>query len=362
MDIGVQMIFQKWGYGDDMSDARIYDEEIALGVLADELGFDALWPVEHHFEDYSFCPDNMQFLSYMAGITKRIKLGTGAVILPWHHPMRVAEKISMLDHCCGGRTIFGMGRGLSRKEYEPFQIDMGSSRERFDEAAKMILGALETGYIQGDGPYYPQPRTRIRPAPRRSFAGRTTAVAMSPDSAEAAAQIGVKMVVFSQMAWDDQAKAFDKFRADFRAAQGRDAPSPMVCDFTFCHEDAETAETVSHDHVTGYLASVMDHYELASDHYKQTKGYEMYASNVDIIKAMGLEKMAKRYLGIQAWGTPQQILEKLEYRRRMVGDFDLTLCFRYAGLAYEEVEASMRLFASEVMPELKSWGPVADAA
>ena len=93
MQFGIQMVFQNFDRANSgVTDGQVYDEEIRLGLLAEELGFDALWPVEHHFEDYSFCPDNTQFLSYMAARTKRIKLGTGAVILPWNVPVRIAEK------------------------------------------------------------------------------------------------------------------------------------------------------------------------------------------------------------------------------------------------------------------------------
>src|SRR3954447_7457136 len=173
MDVGVQMIFQSYGYPDDVSDGQVYDEEIELGVLADELGFDALWPVEHHFEDYSFCPDNTLFLAHMASRTRRIGLATGAVILPWNEPLRVAERIALLDQLSGGRVLFGMGRGLARREYAGFGLPMDESRERFDEAARMVLDALETGFIEGDGPHYPQPRTAIRPRPTRSFRDRT---------------------------------------------------------------------------------------------------------------------------------------------------------------------------------------------
>ena len=58
MKVGVQMVFQSHGYGPEVTDGQVVGEEVRLGVLADELGFDALWPVEHHFEDYAFCPDN----------------------------------------------------------------------------------------------------------------------------------------------------------------------------------------------------------------------------------------------------------------------------------------------------------------
>jgi alkanesulfonate monooxygenase SsuD/methylene tetrahydromethanopterin reductase-like flavin-dependent oxidoreductase (luciferase family) len=207
MKVGLQMIFQAYGYGPETDDGRVVAEEVELGVLADRLGFDALWPVEHHFDDYSFCPDNTLFLAHMAARTERIGLGTGAVILPWNDPLRVAERVSLLDHLSGGRVLFGMGRGLSRFEYEGFGIPMDESRDRFDEAARMVLDALETGWIEGDGPYYPQARTAIRPAPSRSFKDRTFCVAMSPDSVLAAADLGARMVMFSQRAWEEQAQA-----------------------------------------------------------------------------------------------------------------------------------------------------------
>src|SRR3954467_15928014 len=129
MRVGVQMIFQSWGYDPSLSDGQVVAEEIQLGELADELGYHALWPVEHHFNDYSFCPDNTVLLANMAARTKRILLGTGAVILPWNQPLRVAEKIALLDHLSGGRVLFGMGRGLARREYAGFGIPMDESRD-----------------------------------------------------------------------------------------------------------------------------------------------------------------------------------------------------------------------------------------
>src|SRR5436309_4545687 len=142
MRVGVQMIFQSWGY-DGITDAEVVDEDIRLGVLADELGFHALWPVEHHFNDYSFCPDNTVFLAHMAARTKQILLGTGAVILPWNEPLRVAEKIALLDHLSAGRVLFGMGRGLARREYGGFGIPIEESRGRVGAAARVLLDALE---------------------------------------------------------------------------------------------------------------------------------------------------------------------------------------------------------------------------
>lgn len=350
------MIFQSWGYR-GMSDGQVVAEEVELGVLADQLGFHALWPVEHHFDDYSFCPDNTVLLAHMAARTKQIKLGTGAVILPWNDPLRVAEKLALLDHLSDGRVLFGMGRGLSRMEYAGFGISMDESRDRFDEASRMILDALETGFIEGDGPYFPQPRTEIRPRPERSFRDRTFCVAMSPDSVDAAADLGARMVSFSQRPVDQQAVSLKTYRDRFTAAHGREPEPPMICDFVYCDKDRGRAEEVAHTNIAAYLASVMEHYELDSDHLKELKGYESYGNAVDMMKAIGQEKLADMYLAVNVWGTPDDIIERLRARTEVIGDHDLTCCFRYAGLPFDMAEASMNLFAETVLPVVQDASP-----
>ena len=148
MEVGLQMVFCSYGW-DNVSDEQVWDEEIRLARLAADLGFDVLWSVEHHFNDYSFCPDNLQLMSYLAAVCPDVDLGTAAVILPWHDPLRVAEQASVLDYLSKGRLRLGMGRGLARREFEAFRGTMDESRGRFDEAAEMILRGLRTGFVEG---------------------------------------------------------------------------------------------------------------------------------------------------------------------------------------------------------------------
>ena len=82
------------------------------------------------------------FLSWVAGQTTRVKLGTMVTVLPWHDPVRVAESFSVLDHLSGGRAILGIGRGLGRREFAGFRLAMGESRRRFSAYAEAILEAL----------------------------------------------------------------------------------------------------------------------------------------------------------------------------------------------------------------------------
>ncbi len=354
MDVGIQVIFSS--FGTDAPDSQVYSEEIRLCLLAEDLGYDVVWPVEHHFNDYSFCPDNIQFLSYLAGRTSSIDLGTAAVILPWNEPLRVAEKIAMLDELSDGRVRFGMGRGLSRREYEPFRgIEMDESRGRFDEAAPMILEALETGFIEGSGSFYPQPRTELRPRPTRTFKGRTYAVANSADSVEIAAEIGARMIMFAERAWDSRMVGIQRYRDQFKEHHGLEAPPLLTCDFIYCDENAARGEELADQYLASYLGSLLDHYELMGEHFSKLVGYEGYGKNAEMMRAIGESGFLKGFKAANAYGTPDQILTSLETRHKVLGSFEESTSFRFGGISYENAEKSMRLFAKEVLPVLKTW-------
>lgn len=357
MDVGFHMTFGADGW-DGITDSQVYREELALAKLADAVGFDCVWAVEHHFTDYGFCPDNLQLLSWVAAATENVDVGTAAVILPWHDPLRVAEKVCMLDHLTEGRLRFGMGRGLSQREFAAFRdVEMEESRDRFNEAAGMIIEALQTGFIQGDGPYYKQPRTEIRPRPERSFDDRIYMVASSDDSIESAARYQGAMTMFADRPWAKRAPGLQRWRDLYQEFHGH-APTrpPLSCDFIVCCASAAEAEDLAHRHLATYLHSVQVHYDMLGDHFAITKGYEGYAAASKVLNKRGGESaMVDGFLDAAAWGTPDQVLEKLEYRRKLLGDFELATTFRFGGIPFPKAKSSLLLFASEVLPVLKSW-------
>src|SRR5262249_19255679 len=87
------------------TDAKVYEEEIRLGEQIEPLGYDSIWSVEHHFTPYTMVTNVLQFLSFWAGRTKRVGLGTMVAVIPWHNPIRMAEDIVMLQHLLGGRDL-----------------------------------------------------------------------------------------------------------------------------------------------------------------------------------------------------------------------------------------------------------------
>ena len=118
------------------------------------------------------------------------------------------------------------------------------------------------------------------------------------------------MVMFSQRPWSDQAATVETYRRRFVELHGHEPGPPIVCDFVYCDRDG-AAQDVAHQYIAGYLRSVMEHYELQSDHLKHAKGYEAYGNSVELLRAVGLEKLCDLYLGVNVWGTPDQIVERL---------------------------------------------------
>ncbi len=162
-------------------DAQFIREELDNLVLAEELGFDSVWITEHHFSDYSLSNDPLQLLTYIAGRTKRIKLGTQCIIVPWHNPVRLAEKIVNLDIMSGGRAILGFGGGLAPHEFAGLGIDQNKARALYTDILDVLIPALETGVHRRRG--------RLRHPAARRIAARARSRA-SKAASSAARSVG----------------------------------------------------------------------------------------------------------------------------------------------------------------------------
>ena len=351
MHVGMATIFQNPQR--TASDYQVYRDELRLAEMVETLGFQSIWGVEHHFTDYTMCPDVIQFLSYMAGRTKDVQLGSMVVVLPWHDPVRVAEEVAMLDNLSDGRVIFGIGRGLGRVEYEGFRQDMSQSRTRFIESADCILQGLEQGYCEYEGEFVKQPRRDIRPEPFRSFKGRTYAAAISPESSRIMAELGVGILIVPQKPWDEVDKDLGDYRQVYLQANGTEAPPPVVSAWTFCDPDEERAYEMARRYIGGYWQSVMDHYEFKADHLKDIRGYEYYGKMTEKIDQYGDDRTMDFFINLHVWGTPEQCYEKILNIQKRTGNDSYVGVFSYAGMPHADAEANMRLFAKEVMPELK---------
>ncbi len=351
MHVGMAVVFQNTNK--HLTDRQVYLNELALAEMAEPMGFESIWSVEHHFTDYTMCPDVVQFLSYMAGRSKTLRLGSMVVVLPWHDPMRVAEEVSMLDNLSGGRMILGLGRGAGKVEFDGFRVDMGESRERFVEYGEALLQGLERGYMEYDGKFYKQPRAGIRPAPFKSFRGRTYAAAVSPESSRIMAKLGVGLLIIPQKPWREVEKELTEYNKLFLEINGVPAPKPVSAGWTFVDASAERAREMALKYIGGYYRTVLDHYQFAGEHIKNTKGYEYYAKMNDKLAVYGDQKAIEFFADLQVYGTPEQVYDKIMKIHDQTANKAYVGVFGYAGMPHEEAVRNVTMFAREVMPQLK---------
>lgn len=351
MHVGMAAIFQNPER--HASDREVYRQDVRLADMAEPLGFESIWAVEHHFTDYTMCPDPLQFLTFMAGRTKTVQLGSMVVVLPWHDPLRVAEQVAVLDHLSEGRFVFGMGRGAGKVEFDGFRQDMGDSRERFVECAEAVLTALETGVMEYDGKFVRQPRVEIRPKPFKSFKGRTFAAAVSPESVPIMSKLGIGLLVIPQKPWDEVKKELEAYRVGYRQHIGAEPPPPIAAGWTFIDESADRAYEMARKYIGGYWKTVLKHYQFAGDHLKTMKGYEYYGKMSDKIRQYGDDGAIDFFMNLQVWGTPEMVYDKILGVSDQIGSDTFTGVFSYAGMPWAEAERNMTLFAKTVMPELK---------
>jgi alkanesulfonate monooxygenase SsuD/methylene tetrahydromethanopterin reductase-like flavin-dependent oxidoreductase (luciferase family) len=294
-------------------------------------------------------------MTHLAARHPDIDVGTAAVILPWHDPLRVAENAAVLDMLSNGRLRLGIGRGLARREFKAFRLSMDESRGRFDEAAPMIVNALKTGFIEGEGEYYKQPRIELRPRPQHSFDGRIYAVASSEDSVVSAAKLGAHIVMFADRPWELKMPVVEKGRELHRKLHGTEPPHPMLTEFVVCSTDLDQCEEEARQYQGKFVESNFYHYEFLGEHFKSVKGYDSYQQKVEIARSAGLEGAIEGFMKAASWGTPDKILRGLEERRNLIGHFELNVSFRFGGTPYDVSERGLKLFAKEVMPVLKTW-------
>src|SRR3984893_18689390 len=119
-----------------------YGEFITYVVEAEKLGFRSVFLVEHHFTGHAQVSASLNLLSYLAACTKRIRLGTAVVVLPWHNPVLLAEQAATLDLLSSGRLDFGIGKGYRYNEFAGFCVDRSQADARFGEALSVITQAF----------------------------------------------------------------------------------------------------------------------------------------------------------------------------------------------------------------------------
>ena len=168
--------------------------------LADEVGFDTFWEVEHHFlGDFSLSSAPEVFLSAVAQVTTNMRIGHGVVLLPfgYNHPMRVAERAATLDILSRGRLEFGTGRSASSVEMDGFGVDPNTNRDEWDEALRMIVQMWDDGQFSWESDSFSVPPRNVLPKPYQQPHPPIWMAGTQPPSVQLAAERGIGILHFT---------------------------------------------------------------------------------------------------------------------------------------------------------------------
>ena len=219
MQFGLLYEMQRSFKGTDIDWNTLYKETLEQCALADQMGFDNLWFVEHHFLtgfSGSPCPEVM--FGALSQITKRIRIGFGVSILPYHHPVRVAERVAMVDQLTNGRVEVGTGRS-NAYEQTGLGIDPRNTRAMWEESISMLPKIWQSSdEFSWDGNFWKVPPRRVLPKPFQKPHPRLYLACTQTDSFNVAAEKGIGVLSSSTYATNILAEHVKNYRAKVQHA------------------------------------------------------------------------------------------------------------------------------------------------
>ncbi len=335
------------------SELDLFQNALDQVELADGLGYDIAWEVEHHFlEEYSHSPAPEVFLGAASQRTKNIRLGHGIIQLTTNHPARVAERVATLDLLSRGRVEFGTGESASITELEPFDIDMEQKREIWEDAIRCMIPMFKDEPCEYDGPHFKFPWRNVVPKPVQKPHPPLWVACSQLPTIEMAGQRGMGALGFQFVSADAAHawvhayyNAFTK-RLDKLTDYQTNPNIALVSYFMCAKTDAEARRR----------ADGCTFFQFALRFYGNQPGRARpRAGSVNVWDEYQAWKrdnpeQAERALHSGLIGSPDTIRDKL--RKFASSNVDQIVFLNQAGRnTHEHICEGLELFANEVMPE-----------
>jgi alkanesulfonate monooxygenase SsuD/methylene tetrahydromethanopterin reductase-like flavin-dependent oxidoreductase (luciferase family) len=326
--------------GGSGSFAREYADMLLCAELAEELGFDSVWLTEHHFAADGYLPSVLPIAAAVAARTRRITIGTAAILAPFHHPLRLAEDAAVVDQLSGGRLILGLALGWREEEFRGFRIQMSERAGRLEETVAVLRLAWSGARFSFTGRHFEFDRVRVTPSPAHPI--RIWIGAGSPRSIERAAVIGDGYVA-SKTTLADFSEKLALADHVARAAEGRDFALAVMLDAWIGSVDPEVHAGI------WYKTDVYRHWREGQD-----------VPGRDLNVGVAPTDLPVPFIH----GEPASVAAQLMAYLPLARGHELTLIVRlhYPGLAFARTAAAMRRFASSVMPQVRQWAAQDPAA
>ncbi len=315
----------------------VYEEVLDQAVLGEQLGLRSWWLAEHHFAEDQHNPSQFPLLAVAAARTSTIRLGTYVLLLALHNPLRVAEDAATVDILSGGRLDLGIGAGPMPNECAVFGIDPGERFGRTYEALEILAKSFTGEPFSHAGRYFDFPGVHLTTTPVQPGGPPIYVAALGPQSLAKAGERGYHLASMvhthqHQIYLDAQAAA-GRTRADYRLVSG-----PLAVHVAPTRDQAwDEAEAGLHEWVAFY----------------RRRGIPMPLPELGTMRE---DPNAGIFGTPFAVGTPDEVMATLAGNRDLPMD-QLVLQFNHMGMPHEQVAASMRLFAAELLPEITGWPP-----
>jgi alkanesulfonate monooxygenase SsuD/methylene tetrahydromethanopterin reductase-like flavin-dependent oxidoreductase (luciferase family) len=335
---------------------EIIHNELGQMEWSEELGFDAVWLTEHHFIDYGLSVDPATLAAAIAARTRRVRIGLAAAILPFHHPIRLAEQLALVDIVSQGRLDVGIGRGNRPVEFAGYGVSQIESRERMDEAVEVLLRAWTEERFSYEGRFFTFRDVGVIPKPVQRPHPPLYQVCVSKESIENTAFRGWPMLNSMLRGSVDQlATNRDLYVAALEKA-GR-APGEIAG----LLRDWGVSR---HIYVADTDAQARDEAKKAELWYQEAFRRFVIPDRIEDAHPSlqaGFRAMAERLGKINwdelvrdtlAFGSPDTVAAKIE-AMRVMGVGQILCWMSFGGLPQSKIRRSMELFAREVMPRFR---------
>ena len=343
----------------DHGEARVWREGMEQAELADRVGFDAVWAVEHHFlVGYAHCSAPEVFLGALSQRTFRVRLGHAVVVAPApvNHPFRLAERVAALDIVSGGRVDVGFGRGFSELEQRGFGLDPETSRDMAAEAVRAIPRMwTETEFTGFEGKHLSIPPRRVIPKPVQKPHPPMWWACTSPPSFDLAGRMGLGCLCFAFQPPEELTERLAAYRSAVASAEPAGAfVNDQVAGYTvgLCLRDDDEAKTLGG---AGYMYNLRKWIECIRP-LGALPSHKWYADMLDnpLVEALEHADSATAgrelaELGYCALGNPDSCIGVVR-RFKDLGVDQILLLMQTAGVPHEKVCESIRLFGEEVIP------------
>lgn len=336
-------------------DERIIDETLAEAKLCDDLGMEALWLAEHHFDGNCAYVDPVSFAAALATATKQIKIGFAVAQMSLHHPIRMAEQMAMVDNLSKGRLIVGLGRGTAYNIYDylGYGIDPDEAQERLLESEEIMIKAWTNEELEHKGKYWdiylpllrPACYTKPHPFMIRACSGEESMLGMAREGKPFLMNVQTDEVTKHRM---------DLYRKTMSDSGFDDAHIANAVDQTWVWRNIFIADTDAEAEKLGVPL-----FEQQRDQRGKMRARVLAERG----EAMEKAKPAKSETGsapaarniVQhslVCGSPETVAERLAEIDK-IGVGGLILQFRLGQPSYDIVENSIRLFMEKVAPEFQ---------